>query len=554
MVAAVAPAAAAHPPTSLASTHMVAAANPMASEAGLAILRAGGSAVDAAIAVQMVLGLVEPHSSGIGGGGFLLHYDARSRQVTAWDGRETAPAGATDAMLLAGGTSGASVGVPGVMRVLEAVHRRHGTLPWRELFAPAIKLADDGFPVPPRLARVLVSTEAVLRGDPQARAIYFTDDGAPRKQGEIMRNPALAATMRLLADGGADALHRGSLAAEILAAVRREPRPGPMTLEDLAAYQPLQRTPLCRPVRGGLTICGMGPPSAGTIAVLQMLHLAWPDGAPSERRCETMPEHVLAEAGRLAYADRDHWVADPAFAAVPVDGLLDERYLARRRATITPCGSLGTAKPGHPPGTSASLPAAAPVKPEAGTSHMAIVDREGNAVSFTTTINAGFGARRVAGGFPLNNQLANFSRAPLVDGRPVANRVEPGKRPRSSMTPLIAIDRHGRFVFALGSAGGAHIIGDVAQTALRLLHDERETLQEAIAVPRVLNRNGVTELELYPAAAEIAEQLRARGHDVAIAAHHRGLHGIRARYDSSGRFLGYEGGADPRRDGKAMGE
>jgi gamma-glutamyltranspeptidase/glutathione hydrolase len=545
---------------------MVAAAHPLASEAGLSILKAGGSAVDAAIAVQMVLGVVEPQASGIGGGGFLLHYDARSRQMTAWDGRETAPAGAAETLFLSDGkplpfpfavVSGLSVGVPGVMRMLEDVHRRHGRLPWRDLFDPAISLADQGFPVPPRLARALAE-ENVLRNDPQARAIYFHADGSPRRQGEIVRNPPLAASMRLLADNGADALYTGPLAEEIVAAVRRTPRPGSMTLEDLAAYRPLQRTPLCRLVpaaadgRPPLTICGMGPPTSGTLAVLQILFLAAPSPAATPACGD--PLHVLAEAGRLAFADRNRWVADPSFVAVPVDGLLDPSYLAARRAQMDPCRALSAVAPGAPPGAPALPPSAAPVKPESGTSHMTIVDREGNVVSFTTTIEAGFGARRMAGGFLLNNELTDFGDTPTRDGRPVANRVQPGKRPRSSMTPLIAIDADGRFVFAIGSAGGSRIIGDVAQVTLRLLYGQPQSMQEAIAAPRVLNRIGITEIESHPDASRVADRLRALGHDVVIRTHHGGLHAIRARYDSNGKLIGYEGGADPRRDGAVRGE
>ncbi|HEX2892173.1 gamma-glutamyltransferase family protein [Vineibacter terrae] len=573
IVAGVALPALAREPAPLARTHMVASANPMASDAGLAVLRAGGSAVDAAIAVQLVLSVVEPQASGIGGGGFLMYYAARSRQVTAWDGRETAPAGATPIMFLAGDkpmsfplavVSGLSVGVPGSMRMLEAVHRRHGKLAWRDLFTPAIKLAEDGFPVPPRLARAL-ATEPALRNDPQARGLYFNDDGAPRREGEVMRNPALAATLRLLADSGADALHRGALADAIVAAVQREPRPGSMTAEDLADYRPLERTPLCRAVaagtdRTGTTICGMGPPTSGTIAVLQILALVprYDDAPPGGDDCQDarapLPGHALAEAGRLAFADRDRWVADPAFVPVPVDGLLDDGYLDGRRAGIAACRSLGKAPAGQPPGTPALPPVAAPVKPEAGTTHMAIVDREGNVVSFTTTIESSFGARRMVGGFLLNNELTDFSLRPAVDGRPVANRVQPGKRPRSSMTPLIALDRDGRFLFAIGSAGGPRIIGDVAQATLRLLHDPSQTMQAAIAGPRLLNLNGVTEVEAGPTAEATAASLRARGHEVRIVSHHGGLHGIRARYDGAGKLMGYEGGADPRRDGVAVGD
>jgi gamma-glutamyltranspeptidase/glutathione hydrolase len=543
----------------LARTHMVAAAHPLASEAGLAILRAGGSAVDAAIAVQMVLGVVEPQASGIGGGGFLVHYEARSRQVTTWDGRETAPAGANATMFLGADgqplpfpqavASGLSVGVPGVVRLLEQVHARYGKLPWRDLLTPAIKLAEDGFAVPPRLAQALAA-EMALRADPPARGIYFQDDGSPRRQGDIIRNPALATTLRLLADSGAEAFYTGALAAEIVAAVRREPRPGTMTLDDLAAYRPLQRPPLCRPHRDW-TLCGMGPPSSGPLAVLQALSLIRQSPAPDASAAARA--HLLAEASRLAFADRDRYLADPAFHLVPADGLLDPAYLASRARLMDPARSLGKASPGRPPGTPRSDAPATPDKQQGGTSHITIVDRDGNVVSFTTTIESPFGARRMAGGFLLNNELTDFSLAPVEDGRPVANRVQPGKRPRSSMTPMIVLDRDGRFVLALGSAGGSRIIGDVLQTVYLTL-DENLPLQAAIATPRLLNRNGATEVEAHDGAEALAADLRGRGHEIVIRRHTGGLHGVRARYDQAGAFLGYEGGADPRRDGVARGE
>lgn len=539
----------------LAKTHMVATANPTASDAGLIILRAGGSAIDAAIAVQLVLGVVEPQASGIGGGGFLVHYDARSFQVTAWDGRETAPSGARETMFLGSDgkplsfpqavVSGLSVGMPGALRMLEEVHRRHGKLPWRDLFGPAIKLAESGFPVPPRLANAL-ATEVALRDDPEARALYFNDDGSPKKRGDIIRNSALAATMRLLAEHGADALYTGKLAAAFIAAVQREPRPGTMTLDDLAAYRPLERTPLCRPHRDW-TICGIGPPSSGPLAVLQALALM------RRSNGQTPFAHRLAEVSRLAFADRNRWVADPGFLPVPVDGLLDDAYLSQRARLLSDDRSIGTAKPGVPPGTVMTDTPAVAEKPQGGTSHMAIVDRDGNAVSFTTTIEAPFGARRSVGGFLLNNELTDFNLSPVDAGRPVANRAQPGKRPRSSMTPLIVLDRDGRFVLAIGSAGSTRIIGDVLQTLLLTL-DGTDTLQDAIAAPRVLNRNGATEIETHADAEQLAGELRAHGHEVVIAPHQGGLHGIRARYDDVGKFLGYEGGADPRRDGTAIGD
>jgi gamma-glutamyltranspeptidase/glutathione hydrolase len=543
-----------------AKTHMVAAANPMAVEAGLEILRKGGSAVDAAITVQMVLGVVEPQASGIGGGGFLLHYDARARRVTAWDGRETAPAAATENLFLdiydkplpfpLAVASGLSIGVPGAVRMLEEAHRRHGKLPWRDLFAPAIKLAAEGFVVPPRLGNALAG-ERVLQNDPQARTVYFNGDGSPKKIGDTIRNPALAETMRLIAERGAEALHSGPLADAIVAAVAREPRPGRMSTADLAGYRALQRAPLCRALREWI-ICGMGPPSSGPLAILQTLPLL--DRTPVPMG-ETGDAHRLAEASRLAFADRERYVGDPGFVAVPVDGLLDGAYLVRRGGALRDEGVMGRVTAGQPPGAPLPAPASAPAKPEGGTSHMAVVDRDGNAVSFTTTIETVFGARRMVGGFLLNNELTDFASVPVVNGQPVANRVQPGKRPRSSMSPLIVTDRDGRFVLAIGSAGGSRIIGDVLQATWgALLRDL--PLQDAIAARRVINRGGATEIEGRAndeQAKQLAEALKVMGHAVDVSPHQGGLHGIRARRAPDG-MVTYEGGADPRRDGVARGD
>ncbi|QQS14426.1 MAG: gamma-glutamyltransferase family protein [Rhodospirillales bacterium] len=551
-------------PLALARTHIVAAANPMAVEAGLDILRKGGSAVDAAIAVQLVLGVVEPQASGIGGGGFLLHYDARGRRIAAWDGRETAPAAATATMFLdtAGRplefplavASGLSIGVPGAMRMLEAVHRVHGRLPWRDLFAPAARLAEEGFPAPPRLARAL-ENDPGLKDDPQALRIFFDAAGAPRKRGDIVRNPALAATLRTLAEGGADALHTGPLAAEIVAAVARAPRPGAMTLADLAGYRPLRRAPLCAPV-ADLQVCGMGPPSSGPLAVLQGLAM-WPvaPGAAAPAS-EVETAHRLAEIGRLIFADRERWLGDPSFTPVPADGLLDPAYLAGRAAALRRDGVMAAVAAGVPPGAPTPPAGAEPVKPEGGTSHLVVVDRWGDAVSFTTTVEGPFGARRFVGGFPLNNELTDFTARPMAGGRAVANRVEPGKRPRSSMSPVIAVDADGRFALAVGSAGGSRIIGDVLQTLAGILYEGLD-MQAAISARRALNRGPATEIERGvddQATARLVEALSARGHRVVVAPHAGGLHGVRARRDSDGRLLGYEGGADPRRDGVARGD
>jgi gamma-glutamyltranspeptidase/glutathione hydrolase len=523
---------------------MVAAANPMAVEAGLDMLRRGGSAVDAAIAVQMVLGVVEPQASGIGGGGFLLHYDGATGAITVYDGRETAPAGATPAMFLdrdgkplgfrESVASGISVGVPGVLAMLELAHREHGKLAWRDLFRPAIDIAREGFAVPPRLAAWLARAPS-LRDDPDIRAIYFNADGSPKKRGERMVNPALAEAMQLIADQGVQAFYQGAIAVEMVKRVRSHVRPGSLSLADLADYQPIKREALCGPYRIWV-VCGMPPPSSGGIAILQVLELIEPFDVWRDPPDSLRVLHLVAEASRLAFADRDRYVADPAFVAVPVAGLVSPAYIGERRLLISPDRSMGVVGPGVPPGYI-----------ERGTSHISIVDRWGNAVSFTTTIEAPFGAQIMVRGFLLNNELTDFSPRPESDGRLVANRVEAGKRPRSSMSPTLIFDRDHKLLAALGSAGGARIIGDTLQAIVGLL-DWNLSMQAAIALPRIANLNGPTELEEGTSVAAQADGLRALGHQVQVRAHDGGLTGVHRTPD------GWEGGADPRRDGAAKGE
>jgi gamma-glutamyltranspeptidase / glutathione hydrolase len=523
---------------------MVAAANPLAVEAGLDVLRRGGSAVDAAIAVQMVLGVVEPQASGIGGGGFLLHYDAASGAIGVYDGRESAPAGATPAMFLDRDgkpigfrdavASGISVGVPGVLAMLELAHKEHGKLAWRDLFQPAIALARDGFAVPPRLAAWLERAPS-LRGEPSIRATYFNDDGSAKKRGERVANAALAETMQLIADQGAQAFYRGAIATEMVERVRSHMRPGTLSLADLADYKPIKREALCGPYRVW-TVCGMAPPSSGGIAILQVLQLIEPFDVWRDPPDSLRVLHLIAEASRLAFADRNRYVADPAFVAVPVTGLLSPAYIGERRLLLSPDRSMGVVGPGVPPGYV-----------ERGTSHISIVDRAGNAVSFTTTIEAPFGAQIMVRGFLLNNELTDFTARPEIDGRKVANRVEPGKRPRSSMSPTLIFDRDQKLLAALGSAGGARIIGDTLQTVIGLL-DWKLSMQDAIALPRIINLNGATELEQGTALEDQADALRELGHGVQVRPHDGGLTGVHRTPD------GWEGGADPRRDGVAKGE
>jgi gamma-glutamyltranspeptidase/glutathione hydrolase len=523
---------------------MVAAAHPLAVEAGVEVLRRGGTAIDAAIAVQMVLGVVEPQASGIGGGGFLLYYDAAARALTVYDGRETAPSGATPGMFLdADGrplgfrqavASGISVGVPGLLAMLDLAHREHGRLAWRDLFQPAIDIARQGFDAPPRLAGWLAKAP-FLGAEPGIRATYFNADGTARKRGERVTNPALAETLELIAGQGVVAFYGGAIADEMVERVRHHVRPGTLSVADLAAYQPTKRQALCGPYRLWI-VCGAPPPSSGGLAILQILGLLEPFNLQQDTPASLRAVHLIAEASRLAFADRDRYVADPAFVSVPVAGLLSPTYLGERRKLMSADHSMGKVGPGVPPGYV-----------ERGTSHISIVDRQGNAVAFTTTIEAPFGAEIMVKGFLLNNELTDFSPRPEIDGRPVANRVEPGKRPRSSMSPTLIFDRDGKLYAALGSAGGSRIIGDTLQTILGLL-DWNLSMQAAVAQPRVLNMNGATELEEGTPLAQQADALRALGHQVQLRVHDGGLTGVARTND------GWQGGADPRRDGTAQGD
>jgi len=523
---------------------MVAAANPLAVEAGLEVLRRGGSAVDAAIAVQMVLGVVEPQASGLGGGGFMLHYDGATGAIAVYDGRETAPAGALPTMFLGGDgkplglfaavISGISVGVPGALAMLELAHKEHGKLAWRELFGPAIGLAGEGFAVPPRLGAWLQRMPPP-GDDPEIRATYYNADGSPKKSGEQLKNPALAETMRLIADQGTRVFYEGDIAREMVERVQKHARPGTLSLADLAGYRPIKREPECGPYRLWI-VCGMPPPSSGGIAILQVLGLLEPFDLWRDKPDDLRSLHLIAEASRLAFADRDRYVADPAFVAVPVAGLLSPAYLAERRKLMSPDRSMGVVGPGLPPGYV-----------ERGTSHISIVDRWGNAVAFTTTIEAPFGSHIMVRGFLLNNELTDFSAVPEIDGKPVANRVEPGKRPRSSMSPTLVLDRDRRLVAALGSAGGQRIIGDTLQALIAML-DWNLSVQAALDLPRIINMNGPTELEDRGILPAQADALRALGHQVQVRRHDGGLTGVR-RVEG-----GWQGGADPRRDGVALGE
>jgi gamma-glutamyltranspeptidase/glutathione hydrolase len=541
--------------TATAQRFMVAAANPLAAAAGRDILRAGGSAVDAAIAVQFVLNLVEPQSSGLGGGAFLVHWDEAARRVITLDGRETAPAAAKpDRFIGKDGkpmrfveavVGGRSVGVPGTPKLLEEAHRRWGKLPWAQVLAPAIRLAEDGFAISPRL-NGLLSGEKNLAKDARAAAYFYEADGQAKAVGTILRNPAFAATLRALAERGAGAFYEGEIARDIVATVSgHATNPGDMTAADLAAYRVEEREPVCGAYRVW-RICGMGPPSSGAVAVQQML------GVLETRDLARMgpgadAAHWFSEAGRLAFADRNLYLADPAFVGIPLPGLIDRDYIRSRAGLISPDRSMGRAKAGEPPNKRAGL--LAPSEGiENGTSHISVVDAQGNAVSMTTTIEDGFGSRLMtAGGFLLNNELTDFSFVPEEDGKPVANRVEPGKRPRSSMAPTLVFDAFGRLYAVVGSPGGSQIIGYVARTLVALL-DWRMDPQAAIDLGNFGSRNGPTELEKGTEAEAWKAALEAKGHEIRLLAMTSGIQAIVKTPE------GFVGGADGRREGVAIGD
>jgi len=537
--------------------YMVAAANPYAVDAGLQMLHAGGSAVDAAIAVQMVLTLVEPESSGIGGGAFVLLYDPATKQVTSFDGRETAPASATPGMFLdASGNprpkrevipGGLSVGVPGDIAMLELAHKRYGRLAWAKLFEPAIALAEKGFPVGRKLAATLRDHPEMARM-PDVKAYFYKPGGTPLKQGDILRNPELAKTLRLIAAGGAKAFYTGPIAQAIVDKVNRAPlNPARMTLADLANYQAKERPPVCGTYRG-YRLCSMGPPSSGGISVLQILGML--EGfSPKQLQPNTLSEiHLFSEASRLAFADRAKWLADPDVVHVPVAGLLDKNYLAARAKLIDPQHDMGTASAGEPPVKHAGLDFAPQRSAQLpGTSHMSIVDGQGEVLSMTTTVEYIFGAEMMAKGFFLNNELTDFSLEPVIDGKPVANAPAAGKRPMSAMSPTIVFNGDGSFRIAAGSPGGPLIIDYTGETLVAML-DGGLSPQEAVALPHHANPNGPTILEADTPITEFAPELTAMGHHVVFSELESGLNVIERVKG------GYIGGSDPRRDGIAKGE
>lgn len=551
-----------------ADSFAVAAANPLATDAGYQVLKAGGNAIDAAVAVQMVLTLVEPQSSGIGGGAFLMHFDGAD--VQAYDGRETAPAAVTGELFMEDGeplpfmeavASGLSVGVPGTLRMLEQAHAEHGQLAWQELFTPAITLAEEGFAVSQRLHTSLANDE-YLRENDLAQAFYYSADGEPLEVGTTLKNPALAAILRRIAEEGSTAFYEGEVAEDLVEQVQSHPvRPGKISLDDISGYQSLEREPLCTPWQQW-EVCGFPPPSSGHLTIMQILGMLDQQPlleAPLENGVTSSGWlHQFLEASRLAFADRGRYIADPDFVEAPGGDwslMLAPDYLGKRSELIGEESMGENAEPGNPGELAVSF-ASQPEQPEYGTSHISIVDADGNAIAMTTTIEQAFGSRILAdggtdlpGGYLLNNELTDFSFAPEVDGQPVANRVEPGKRPRSSMSPTLVFDQEtGALVASLGSPGGAAIIHYTART-LAAMRDWGLNAQEALSLPHAITLGGDVYLEEGRFPEEIIESLRERGHSVSERELTSGLQAIRRLEDGT-----LFGGADPRREGVVMGE
>ena len=526
----------------------VAAANPLAVDAGLEILGKGGNAIDAAVAVQAMLGLVEPQSSGIAGGAFLLYYDAHLRKVSAVDGRERAPAGAQPDMFLdehgkplpfvEAVRSGRSTGVPGVIAMLYAAHAKLGALRWKELFEPAIRAASLGFKVPARLA-LFLSEGSPFPPTNEVRTLFSRPDGDTIQEGDLFRNPEYAQTLERIALDGPRALYEGAIASDIVATTHQPPFPGTMTLKDLTSYRPSWAEPLCRPYRG-YSVCVPPPPSSG-VCLLEMLAILDQTDIAGRRPADPQAWFLFAQASRLIYADRDRYVADPRFVQVPVDRLLDPAYVRLRVQLI---GQHAGAAP--PPGE-ISVPRGRDASAEsAGTSHLVVVDADGNAVSMTTTVESIFGSGRTVRGFVLNNQLTDFSFLPTDAGRPVANAVHGGKRPRSSMSPVIVLDRAGNFVAALGSPGGSAILEYNAKALVGLLA-WKLSLKQAIELPNLIARGDTFSGEIAKFSPALLAGLRERGIELKPGhAENSGLHGVVRLADGS-----YEGAADSRREGVA---
>lgn len=543
-------------PSVQAQRFMVATANPLATQVGYNILNRGGNAIDAMVAVQLMLNLVEPQSSGIGGGAFLLYYDAGRKVVTSFDGRETAPMKAKpDLFLKADGTAmgfydgvvgGRSVGTPGTLKLLEATHQRYGKLPWADLLRPAMELAERGFTVSQRLAASIAADGERLKTFPKTREYFFRRDGSPLQAGTLLRNPEFAQTLRILSAAGSEPFYFGEIGEDIVRTVQNASgNPGKLSMADLRDYWVIERPPVCHDYKR-YQVCGMGPPSSGALTVGQILgmlsHFDLAKFSPTD------PEivHLFAEANRLAFADRGLYMADNDYIDMPTEGLLDPLYLQERAGLISPARAATSVQPGTPPATQAFYLSPDRSLELPSTSHLAIVDAEGNAVSMTTTIENGFGSRLMVRGFLLNNELTDFSFQPTSNGAPVANRLEPGKRPRSSMSPTLVFNERGELHLAVGSPGGSRIIAYVAKTLLGVLEWNMD-IQDAINLPNLNNGFGTLELEEGTHLANLQANLEGMGHKVRVRSLESGIQGIVVTP------AGLRGGADPRREGLVLG-
>ncbi len=533
---------------------MISAANPLAAKAGAKIVRAGGTAADAAIAVQLVLGLVEPQSSGLGGGAFVIYFEAKTGQLSTLDGRETAPYLATPRLFqdhqgnplkfFDAVVGGRSVGVPGTPKLLEALHQRWGKSDWSSLFTDAIDLATDGFAVSPRLEKLITRDAKRLAIHPAASA-YFLPAGMPLKTGHLLKNPAYADTLKLLSENGVAPFYIGPIASDIVLTVASAKNRGLLQMEDLRRYQVVQRDPVCVNYRNH-DVCGMGPPSSGALTVGQILGTLAPFDLKSLGPNNADAWRLIGDASRLAFADRGRYMADSDYVPLPVKGLIDPVYLASRSILLQSDRALEKISAGTPKWDHARLYADDDAIELPSTSHFSIVDKYGNALSMTTTVENSFGSRLMVGGFLLNNELTDFSFRSHKNGVPIANRVEPGKRPRSSMSPTIVM-KGGKPKFVIGSPGGSRIIGYVAKTIIAHL-DWDMNVQEAINLPHLVNRFGTYDLEKGTSAENLAPMLEAKGYKIKIGNLNSGLHGIVITDQ------GFEGGADPRREGIVVGE
>ncbi len=535
---------------------MVNAANPHASEVGAQIMREGGNAIDAMVSMQLMLGLVEPQSSGIGGGAFMVYWDAKKQKLTSFDGRETAPLDAKPSLFLDekgeplkfydAVVGGRSVGTPGVVKLLWETHQRYGKLPWEKLIEPIAKVAENGFKISPRLAQLIAGDQEKLSRYPDTRRYFFNADGSPKTEGTLLKNPEYAATLKAIAKGGADAFYQGKIAQDIVEHVQTaKGNPGVLSQKDFDTYQVKQREPVCTGYES-YDICGMGPPTSGGMTVGQIVAMTQYFDLPKWGPNDARSWQVIADASRLAFADRDQYIADEDYVPVPKEGLLNRDYLKQRAELIQPGKALTKVEPGKPewqqaqvrsPDESIELPC---------TSHFNIIDRDGNVVSMTTSVENVFGSRLMVHGFILNNELTDFSFRTQVDGKPVANRVEPGKRPRSSMSPMIILHDKKPYM-AIGSPGGSRIIGYVAESLIAHLAWGMD-IQQAVSLPHILNLFGQMEIEKGTSAEKWVPQFEAQGYEVKVQDLNSGLHAIRVTDH------GLEGAADPRREGISIGE